>query len=76
MYIVLIFQIGIITFYSLETQSVVGESKVSDEIKDLQICFDDSLDLLTLLVSEEIYFFLLDVEHIKIYLKQKNINVI
>ncbi|KAG7299743.1 hypothetical protein JYU34_016746 [Plutella xylostella] len=44
-------KIGIITFYSLETQSVVGESKVSDEIKDLQICFDDSLDLLTLLIT-------------------------
>lgn len=44
-------QIGTLTFYCLETESVVGECKVSSEIKDLQICFDDSLDLLALLVK-------------------------
>ncbi|XP_063532563.1 uncharacterized protein LOC134743150 [Cydia strobilella] len=44
-------KIGTVTFYSLESQSVVGECKVSSEIKDLQICFDDSLDLLALLIS-------------------------
>ncbi|XP_052750521.1 uncharacterized protein LOC113511861 [Galleria mellonella] len=42
---------GGITFYSLESQSTVGECKVSGEIIDLQICFDDSLDLLALLIS-------------------------
>ncbi|XP_068630740.1 uncharacterized protein [Battus philenor] len=42
---------GLITFYSLETQTIVGETKVTAEILDLQICFDDSLDLLALLVS-------------------------
>lgn len=46
-----IFQSGSIIFYSLETQCVVGETKVGEEIVDLQICFDDSLDLLALLVS-------------------------
>lgn len=44
-------QIGTLTFYCLESESVVGECKVSSEIKDLQICFDDSLDLLALLVK-------------------------
>ncbi|XP_039749301.1 uncharacterized protein LOC120626080 [Pararge aegeria] len=43
---------GTITFYSLETHSVVGETKVPEEIVDLQICFDDSLDLLALLISK------------------------
>ncbi|OWR54740.1 hypothetical protein KGM_215867 [Danaus plexippus plexippus] len=43
---------GIITFYSLESQSVVGETRVSGEVIDLQICFDDSLDLLALLISK------------------------
>ncbi|RVE54365.1 hypothetical protein evm_000850 [Chilo suppressalis] len=43
---------GTITFYSLESQSVVGECKVSGEIIDLQMCFDDSLDLLALLISK------------------------
>lgn len=38
-------------FYSLESQCVVGETKVPGDIVDLQICFDDSLDLLALLVS-------------------------
>ncbi|PZC79028.1 hypothetical protein B5X24_HaOG216979 [Helicoverpa armigera] len=42
---------GSIAFYSLDTQSIVGECKVPGEITDLQICFDDSLDLLTLLIS-------------------------
>ncbi|CAH0627045.1 unnamed protein product [Chrysodeixis includens] len=42
---------GTITFYNLESQNIVGECKVSGEITDLQICFDDSLDLLTLLIS-------------------------
>ncbi|KAG6446391.1 hypothetical protein O3G_MSEX004408 [Manduca sexta] len=42
---------GAITFYSLESQSIVGECKVAGVITDLQICYDDSLDLLTLLVS-------------------------
>ncbi|XP_053602363.1 uncharacterized protein ca [Plodia interpunctella] len=42
---------GLITFYSLETQSTVGECKVSGDIVDLQICFDDSLDLLALLIT-------------------------
>ncbi|XP_073951548.1 uncharacterized protein [Choristoneura fumiferana] len=44
-------KIGTVTFYCLESESVVGECKVSSEIKDLQICFDDSLDLLALLIS-------------------------
>ncbi|XP_028171094.1 uncharacterized protein LOC114360559 isoform X1 [Ostrinia furnacalis] len=42
---------GTITFYSLESQTIVGECKVSGEIIDLQMCFDDSLDLLALLIS-------------------------
>ncbi|XP_013178055.1 PREDICTED: uncharacterized protein LOC106125409 [Papilio xuthus] len=42
---------GVVTFYSLESQSIVGEVKVAGEILDLQICFDDSLDLLALLIS-------------------------
>ncbi|XP_050557466.1 uncharacterized protein LOC118261981 [Spodoptera frugiperda] len=42
---------GTITFYSLDSQTIVGECKVPGEITDLQICFDDSLDLLTLLIS-------------------------
>ncbi|KAJ8731958.1 hypothetical protein PYW08_014688 [Mythimna loreyi] len=42
---------GTISFYSLDSQTIVGECKVSGEITDLQICFDDSLDLLTLLIS-------------------------
>lgn len=45
------FQSGSIFFYSLESQIIVGETKVPGEIVDLQICFDDSLDLLALLVS-------------------------
>ncbi|CAG4941961.1 unnamed protein product [Parnassius apollo] len=42
---------GLVTFYSLESQTIVGETKVAGEIFDLQICFDDSLDLLALLIS-------------------------
>lgn len=42
---------GTISFYSLESQTILGDCKVTGEITDLQICFDDSLDLLTLLVS-------------------------
>ncbi|CAH2075374.1 unnamed protein product, partial [Iphiclides podalirius] len=42
---------GVITFYSLESQTIVGETRVTGEILDLQICFDDSLDLLALLIS-------------------------
>ncbi|XP_075970698.1 uncharacterized protein LOC142973045 [Anticarsia gemmatalis] len=42
---------GSVTFYSLESQTIVGECKVPGEILDLQICFDDSLDLLSLLIS-------------------------
>ncbi|KAJ0179818.1 hypothetical protein K1T71_004409 [Dendrolimus kikuchii] len=42
---------GSVTFYSLESQSIVGECKVVGEITDLQICFDDSLDLLALLIT-------------------------
>ncbi|KAM3962285.1 RCC1 and BTB domain containing protein claret [Aphomia sociella] len=42
---------GGIIFYSLESQDIVGECKVSGEITDLQISFDDSLDLLALLIS-------------------------
>lgn len=47
----MLLQNGGIIFYSLETQNIVGECKVSGEISDLQMCFDDSLDLLTLLVG-------------------------
>ncbi|CAH0728821.1 unnamed protein product, partial [Brenthis ino] len=43
---------GSIFFYSLESQIIVGETKVPGEIVDLQICFDDSLDLLALLISK------------------------
>lgn len=43
-------QTGVVTFYSLESQTIVGEVKVAGEILELQICFDDSLDLLALLV--------------------------
>ncbi|XP_013135063.1 PREDICTED: uncharacterized protein LOC106100654 [Papilio polytes] len=42
---------GVVTFYSLESQTIVGEVKVAGEILELQICFDDSLDLLALLIS-------------------------
>ncbi|CAB3243026.1 unnamed protein product [Arctia plantaginis] len=42
---------GTIIFYSLESQNIVGECRVQGEITDLQICYDDSLDLLTLLIS-------------------------
>ncbi|XP_022120268.2 uncharacterized protein LOC110996748 isoform X2 [Pieris rapae] len=42
---------GTITFYALESQSIVGETKVTGEVKELQMCFDDSLDLLALLIS-------------------------
>ncbi|XP_064071326.1 uncharacterized protein LOC113393459 [Vanessa tameamea] len=40
-----------VIFYCLESQHVVAETKVPGEIVDLQICFDDSLDLLALLIS-------------------------
>ncbi|CAG4937988.1 unnamed protein product [Colias eurytheme] len=43
---------GTIIFYSLESQSIVGETKVNGEINELQMCFDDSLDLLALLISK------------------------
>ncbi|XP_047507146.1 uncharacterized protein LOC125051054 isoform X2 [Pieris napi] len=42
---------GTITFYALESQSIVGETKVTGEVNELQMCFDDSLDLLALLIS-------------------------
>ncbi|XP_059060300.1 uncharacterized protein LOC131853429 [Achroia grisella] len=42
---------GAIRFYSLESQETIAECKVSSEIIDLQMCFDDSLDLLALLIS-------------------------
>ncbi|XP_046960114.1 uncharacterized protein LOC124530164 [Vanessa cardui] len=42
---------GSVIFYCLELQRVVAETKVPGEIVDLQICFDDSLDLLALLIS-------------------------
>ncbi|KAL4710486.1 hypothetical protein ACJJTC_008888 [Scirpophaga incertulas] len=44
-------KVGIIIFYCMETQTIVGDCKVSGEIVDLQMCFDDSLDLLVLLIS-------------------------
>ncbi|KAI5645323.1 regulator of chromosome condensation (RCC1) repeat domain-containing protein [Phthorimaea operculella] len=42
---------GTVLFYSLESQTIIAETKVPGEITELQICFDDSLDLLTLLIS-------------------------
>ncbi|VVC97249.1 unnamed protein product [Leptidea sinapis] len=43
---------GTITFYSLESQKIIAETKVNGQINDLQMCFDDSLDLLALLISK------------------------
>lgn len=68
-----IFQSGSIIFYSLETQCVVGETKVGEEIVDLQICFDDSLDLLALLVSTliiQVFIFIdsICIENLAVYL--------
>ncbi|XP_045514613.1 uncharacterized protein LOC123708131 [Pieris brassicae] len=42
---------GTITFYALESERIVGETKVTGEVNELQMCFDDSLDLLALLIS-------------------------
>lgn len=55
---VVLLQTGTVTFYSLESQNIVGECKVPGEITDLQICFDDSLDLLTLLVRNRNKYFI------------------
>ncbi|XP_050669019.1 uncharacterized protein LOC126968206 [Leptidea sinapis] len=43
---------GTISFYSLESQKIIAETKVNGQINDLQMCFDDSLDLLALLISK------------------------
>lgn len=56
-------QTGVITFYSLESQTIVGETKVSGEIVDLQICFDDSLDLLALLVGNKLSIYICSFVH-------------
>lgn len=65
-----VFQSGSVIFYSLESQCVVGETKVPDDIFDLQICFDDSLDLLALLVS------VLLLHDVNIYNSKKDIQYI
>ncbi|CAG9784994.1 unnamed protein product [Diatraea saccharalis] len=43
---------GLLSFYCLESQSIVAQLKIPGEIMDLQMCFDDSLDLLILLISK------------------------
>lgn len=45
------FQKGYVIFFSLESLCIVGECEIAGDILDLQICFDDTLDLLALIVS-------------------------